>query len=185
MRLIGADGAQLDIVSYAKAKELAQAAGLDLVLVSDKAVPPVVRIMDYGKLVFEQKKNLKAQRKNSQAQKIKEIKFHVNIDTNDYRIKLKRGVDFLADGCRLKLTLMLRGREMAHKDLAYELMDRVLADLAEYGDADGKPKLLGRNITVGFAPRAAGKKKAVKAESAAEKAVQEDVEEVLSEAVES
>ena len=144
----------MDIVSYARARELAQEAGLDLVLVSEKAVPPVVRIMDYGKLVFEQKKNLKAQRKNNQAQKVKEVKFHVNIDTNDYNIKLKRGIEFLQEGCRLKLTLMLRGREMAHKDIAFELMDRVMADLAEYGDSDGKPKMLGRSITVGFAPKA-------------------------------
>ena len=150
--MIGADGEQLDIVSFAKARELAQQAGLDLVLVSDRATPPVVRIMDYGKLLFEQKKNLKNQRKNNVAQKVKEVKFHINIDKHDYEYKLARGVEFLGKGCKLKVTLMLRGREMAHQDLAFELMDKVMAYLAEYGEADGKPKLLGRNITVFFAP---------------------------------
>ena len=153
MRLIGADGAQLDIVSYAKAKELAQAAGLDLVLVSDKAVPPVVRIMDYGKLVFEQKKNLKAQRRNTAAQKLKEVKFHINIDDHDYQTKIKKSLDFLEKKCRLKVTLALRGREMAHQDMAFELIRKVMEELAPYADADGAPNLLGRNISVTFAPK--------------------------------
>ncbi len=152
VRLIGADGEQLDIVTLAKARELALHAGLDLVLVSDRAVPPVVRIMDFGKLVFEQKKNLKTQRKNNVAQKVKEIKFHINIDTHDYEYKLARGVEFLGKGCKLKVTLMLRGREMAHQDMAFDLMKQVMDYLAAYGEADGKPKLLGRNITVYFAP---------------------------------
>ncbi len=143
----------MDIVSLLRARELAQESGMDLVLVSDRAVPPVVRIMNYGKLQYEQKKSLKEQRKNAAAQKIKEVKFHVNVDTNDYDIKIKRALDFLEKRFRLKLTLALRGREMAHQDLAYELMNKVLADLAPYGDADGKPKLLGRNITVNFAPK--------------------------------
>ena len=118
--------------------------------------------MDYGKLLFEQKKNLKNQRKNNVAQKVKEVKFHVNIDKHDYEYKLARGVEFLGKGCKLKVTLMLRGREMAHQDLAFELMDKVMAYLAEYGEADGKPKLLGRNITVFFAP---GKKAGRSAEA--------------------
>ncbi len=133
---------------------MAQEAGLDLVIVSDRSTPPVLRIMNFGKLQYEQKKNLKAQRRNSAAaQKIKEIKFHINVDTNDYDIKIKRGLEFLEKGYRLKITLALRGREMAHQDLAYDLMNKVLAELAPHGDADGKPKLLGRNITVNFAPK--------------------------------
>ncbi len=153
MRLIGADGEQLDIVPLVKAREMANESGMDLVIVSDRSNPPVLRIMNFGKLQYEQKKSQKAQRKNNAAQKIKEIKFHVNVDTNDYAIKMKRGLEFLEKGYRLKLTLALRGREMAHQDLAYDLMNRVLTELAPYGDADGKPKLLGRNITVNFAPK--------------------------------
>ncbi len=132
---------------------MAQNAGLDLVLVSERSVPPVVRIMNFGKLQYEQKKNLKAQRKNTIAQKIKEVKFHINVDKNDYDIKMKRALEFLGKGYRLKLTLALRGREMAHQDLAFELIERILADLTPYGEPDGKPKLLGRNITVNFAPK--------------------------------
>ncbi len=154
VRLIGVDGDQLGVVSYARAKELAVEAGEDLVLVSDTSTPPVVRIMNFGKLCYEQKKNLKAQRKNTAAQKIKEIKFHVNIDQHDYETKLNRALDFLEKKFRLKITLALRGREMAHQDMAFELMDKVSEALAPYAEADGKPKLLGRNISVNFAPKA-------------------------------
>ena len=89
VRLIGPEGEQMDVVPLAKARELAQGAGLDLVLVSDRSTPPVVRIMNFGKLQYEQKKNLKTQRKNSAAQKLKEVKFHVNIDSHDYETKIK------------------------------------------------------------------------------------------------
>ena len=154
VRLIGVDGDQLGVVSYSRAKELAVEAGEDLVLVSDTSTPPVVRIMNFGKLCYEQKKNLKAQRKNTAAQKIKEIKFHVNIDQHDYETKLNRALDFLEKKFRLKITLALRGREMAHQDMAFELMDKVSEALAPYAEADGKPKLLGRNISVNFAPKA-------------------------------
>ena len=153
VRLIGADGEQLDIVSLAKARDLATQAGLDLVLVSDRAVPPVVRIMNFGKLLYEQKKNQKAQRKNTIAQKLKEVKFHINIDQHDYETKINRAIDFIQKKFRLKVTLALRGREMAHQDMAFELMEKVSADLAAYAEADGKPKLLGRNISVNFAPK--------------------------------
>ena len=85
-------------------------------------------------------------------QKLKEVKFHMNIGSNDYAYKLKHAIDFLQKGCRLKATLVLRGREMAHKDMADELIDRIVSELSAYGEADGKPKLLGRNITVTFAP---------------------------------
>ena len=153
VRLIGPDGEQLDVVTLMRAREMALEAGLDLVLVSDRATPPVLRIMNFGKLQYEQKKNLKAQRKNSAAQKLKEVKFHINIDSHDYETKVKHALDFLEKGCRLKVTLALRGREMAHQDLAYQLMDQVMAELAPHADADGKPKLLGRNISVNFAPK--------------------------------
>ncbi len=132
---------------------MALEAGLDLVLVSERAIPPVVRIMNFGKLQYEQKKNLKTQRRNNLAQKVKEIKFHINVDDNDYNIKLRHALDFLEKGYRLKLTLQLRGREMSHQDLAYALINRVLAELAPHGEADGTPKLLGKSITVNFAPK--------------------------------
>ena len=148
VRLIGVDGDQLGVVAYSRAKELAAEAGEDLVLVSDTSNPPVVKIMNFGKLLYEQKKNQKAQRKNTVAQKLKEVKFHINIDQHDYETKINRAIDFIQKKFRLKVTLALRGREMAH-----ELMERVSADLSAHADADGKPKLLGRNISVNFAPK--------------------------------
>lgn len=154
VRLIGADGDQLGLVEIGRAREMAKEANLDLVAVSEKTVPPVVRIMNFGKLQYEQKKNLKSQKKNNVAQKVKEIKFHVTIDKHDYDFKVKRGIEFMEKGCRLKVTLTLRGREMAHQDLAFDLMKTVMSDLSPYGDADGQPKLLGRNISVNFAPKA-------------------------------
>ena len=143
----------MDVVSLSKARDLARDMGLDLVLVSDRAVPPVVRIMNFGKLRYEQKKNIKAQRKNAMAQKIKEVKFHINIDQHDYETKLKKALDFLEKKYRVKITLALRGREMAHQDMAFELMKQVTEALTPYADPDGTPKLLGRNISVNFAPK--------------------------------
>lgn len=184
MRLVGVNGEQLDIVPLWRARELAEAAGLDLVVVSEKSDPPVVRIMDFGKLQYEQKKNLKAQRKNTAVQKLKEVKFHMNIGSNDYAYKLKHAIDFLQKGCRLKATLVLRGREMAHKDMADELIARIVSELSAYGDADGKPKLLGRNITVTFAPSKSTKKnpKPVKAEEVEAPELDEEEESVEEEA---
>jgi translation initiation factor IF-3 len=153
VRLIGAEGEQLGVVAYSKAKELAFEAGLDLVLVSDRSTPPVVRIMNFGKLRYEQKKNIKAQRKNAIAQKIKEVKFHINIDQHDYDTKLKKALDFLEKKYRVKITLALRGREMAHQDMAFDLMKQVTDALTPSADPDGAPKLLGRNISVSFAPK--------------------------------
>ncbi len=168
VRLIGPEGDQLGVVPYAKARELAAEAGLDLVMVSDRTVPPVVRIMNFGKLQYEQKKNLKAQRRNSAAQKIKEVKFHINIDQHDYETKIKHGLDFLDKKYKLKVTLALRGREMARQNLAYDLIRRVLADFAAVADADGEPKLLGRNISVNLTPKSGTSDKAVRERSSAE-----------------
>ncbi|MBQ4336910.1 MAG: translation initiation factor IF-3 [Lentisphaeria bacterium] len=155
VRLIGAGGEQLDVVSLYRAREIAQEAGLDLVLVSDRSNPPVVRIMDFGKLQYEQKKNLKLQRKNNAAaQKSKEIKFHIHVDTNDYELKIKHALDFLGKGYKLKVTIQLRGREMAYPQLAYELMEKIMAEINPHGEPDTlKPKLVGRTIMVGYSPK--------------------------------
>ena len=161
--LIGLDGEQLGVVSYSKAKELAAEAGQDLVMVAERANPPVVRIMNFGKLCYEQKKNQKAQRKVAAAQKVKEVKFHINIDQHDYETK-----DFFEKGFRVKVTLALRGREMAHQDMAFELMNRVTEELIPVADPDGKPKMMGRNITVGFTPKSGTVKKAPTAEDMAD-----------------
>ena len=173
--LIGLDGEQLGVVSYSKAKELAADAGQDLVMVAERANPPVVRIMNFGKLCYEQKKNQKAQRKVAAAQKVKEVKFHINIDQHDYETKIKHVQDFFEKGFRVKVTLALRGREMAHQNMAFDLMNRVTEELIPVADPDGKPKMMGRNITVGFTPKSGTVKKAPTAEDEADTGV-EDVE---------
>ena len=157
VRLVGEDGEQLGMLSYSEAKAKAHDAGLDLVLVAEKSDPPVCRIMDYGKLLFEQKKNLKNQRKHSFTQKIKEVKFHVNVDKHDYDYKIEHARGFLSKGNKVKITLALRGREMAHKEMAFVLMSRITEDLKGYGKSDVVPKFQGRNITVPFAPDKIGK----------------------------
>ncbi|OGV38363.1 MAG: translation initiation factor IF-3 [Lentisphaerae bacterium GWF2_45_14] len=137
---------------FEDARKKANEAKLDLVAVADKADPPVIRIMDHGKLVYEQKKKLREQKKHHHAQKVKEVKFHVNIDPHDYSYKINHSIEFLKEGDKLKVTLIFRGREMAHKEIGYELMNKVIQSLAEYGEADGKPKTFGRNLTVTFNP---------------------------------
>ena len=157
VRLVGEDGDQLGLVSYSDAKAKAQDAGLDLVLVAEKSDPPVCRIMDYGKLLFEQKKNLKNQRRRSLTQKVKEVKFHVNVDKHDYAYKIEHAREFLNKGNKVKITLALRGREMAHKEMAFDLMVKITEDLKGYGKSEVEPKFQGRNITVPFAPEKTGK----------------------------
>lgn len=139
-------------MSFGEARKLSIEAALDLVLVAENADPPVCRIMDFGKLQYEQKRNLRLQKKHSVTQKVKEVKFRVNIDHHDYEYKLKHALEFLEKGNKLKATLMFRGREMAHKDIGFELMTKVIADIGDHGIPDGEPKLLGRNITVSFSP---------------------------------
>lgn len=157
VRLVGEDGELLGLLSYSDAKAQAQTAGLDLVLVAERSDPPVCRIMDYGKLQFEQKKNLKTQRKRSLTQKVKEVKFHVNVDKHDYDYKIDHARVFLNKGNKVKITLTLRGREMAHKEMAFVLMARITEDLKGIGKSEVIPKFQGRNITVPFAPDKTGK----------------------------
>lgn len=138
---------------------MADAQTLDLVLVSDKSDPAVIKIMDFGKLQYEQKKKSKDQKKHQHQQKVKEVKFRVNIEQHDYEYKIKHAIQFMDKGDKVKLTLMFRGREMAHKDIGFDLITRVVQDLDEYGVADSTPKLMGRNITVIVSPRGKGKRK--------------------------
>ena len=153
VRLIGAEGEQLGVVPYAQAQTLASEAGLDLVMVSDRSVPPVVRIMNFGKLLYEQKKKLKDQKKNQQAQKVKEIKFRLNIAEHDYAHKIEQGIEFLDDGCKLKVTITFKGREMARTEIGFDLANRITEDLSEIGTVESPAKLLGKNINMSFNPK--------------------------------
>ena len=133
VRLIGAEGEQLGIVSIEDALLKAEEAKLDLVEISADAVPPVCKLMDYGKSIFEKKKQVAAAKKNQKQIQVKEIKFRPGTEEGDYQVKLRNLVRFLSDGDRAKVSLRFRGREMAHQELGMELLKRVEADLAEYG----------------------------------------------------
>ncbi len=151
--MIGADGEQVGILSIAEALQLAGESGLDLVEVSPMAEPPVCRVMDYGKYIFEQnKKNHAAKKKQKQIQ-LKEVKFRPGTEEGDYQVKLRNLVRFLSGGDKAKVTLRFRGREMAHRDLGAKLLDRVREDLAELGQVEQFPKMEGRQMTMVIAPK--------------------------------
>jgi len=136
VRLIGADGEQIGIVSIDEALQVAEEAKLDLVEISADANPPVCRIMDYGKHLFEKKKQVAAAKKNQKQIQVKEVKFRPGTEEGDYQVKLRNLVRFLSDGDRAKVSLRFRGREMAHQELGMELLKRVETDLAEYGSVE-------------------------------------------------
>ncbi|UTW09828.1 translation initiation factor IF-3 [Pseudomonas benzenivorans] len=153
VRLIGADGEQIGIVSIEEALSAAEEAKLDLVEISADAVPPVCRIMDYGKHLFEKKKQVAAAKKNQKQVQIKEIKFRPGTEEGDYQVKLRNLVRFLSEGDRAKVSLRFRGREMAHQELGMELLKRVENDLAEYGSVEQHPKMEGRQLIMVIAPK--------------------------------
>lgn len=153
VRLIGADGEQIGIVSIDEALRVAEEAKLDLVEISADAVPPVCRVMDYGKHIFEKKKQVAAAKKNQKQVQIKEIKFRPGTEEGDYQVKLRNLVRFLSDGDRAKVSLRFRGREMAHQELGMALLKRVETDLAEYGAVEQHPKMEGRQLIMVIAPK--------------------------------
>ena len=150
--MIGPDSEQLGIVSNDEAQARARSAGLDLVEISPTARPPVCRIMDYGKHRYDQSKKEKQNRRNASATRVKEIQLHPSVGDHDYGVKLRHLMEFLADGHRVKVALFFRGREHAHKELGFELMNRVLADVREIGIVEQAPKLMGRNIQMVLNP---------------------------------
>jgi len=153
VRLIGADGEQIGIVSIDEALQGAEEAKLDLVEISADANPPVCRIMDYGKHLFEKKKQVAAAKKNQKQVQVKEVKFRPGTEEGDYQVKLRNLVRFLSDGDRAKVSLRFRGREMAHQELGMELLKRVETDLAEYGSVEQHPKMEGRQLIMVIAPK--------------------------------
>ncbi len=153
VRLIGADGAQLGIVSAAEANEMAEEQGLDLVKISPNAVPPVCKIMDYSKFCFDQKKREKEAKKNQKVVEIKEIRMSPSIDTNDLNTKIKSALKFLGDGNRVKVSVRFRGREMAHTDIGEKLLMDFAAACAEIATMEKNPKLEGRFMAIFLAPK--------------------------------
>lgn len=153
VRLIGADGEQIGIVSIQEALAAAEDVKLDLVEISPDAAPPVCRIMDYGKHIFEKKKQQAAARKNQKQIQIKEIKFRPGTEEGDYQVKLRNLIRFLSEGDKAKVSLRFRGREMAHQELGMELLKRVENDLLEYGTVEQHPKMEGRQLMMVIAPK--------------------------------
>jgi len=153
VRVINQDGEQVGIVSIEEANGIASEASLDLVEISPNAEPPVCRIMDYGKFRFEESKKLQTAKKKQKQTQVKEIKFRPGTDIGDYKIKLRKLVEFLEEGDRTKVTLRFRGREMAHQELGLELLQRVKADLEEYGTVEQEPKMEGRLMVMVLAPK--------------------------------
>lgn len=153
MRLVGAEGEQIGVVSLEEAKGLAAEKSLDLVEIAADGEPPVCKLMDYGKHVFEAKKQQAAQRKKQKQTQIKEMKFRPGTDSGDYDIKMRNLVRFLENGDKAKITLRFRGREMAHQELGMEMLKRIEADLEELGNVEQFPKMEGRQLTMVIAPK--------------------------------
>ena len=157
IRVISPEGKQLGIMPTEKALQLAVQVGLDLVEVAPNAQPPVCRIMDFGKYVYEEQK--KHSHAKATASKIKEIEFTARIDKNDFYTKLRHAEEFLDHGNKVKLRLKFRGREMAHTEIGFDVIKKAVAELDGMGHPDNDPKLMGKQINVMLTPLPANKRK--------------------------
>jgi translation initiation factor IF-3 len=153
IRVIDTDGAQLGIMVPRDALKMAEEKELDLVLVSDKADPPVCRIMDYGKFKFEQEKKAREARKKQHTSDVKEVKMRYKIEEHDYHVRVNQAERFLKAGDKVKATIMFRGREIQHSDLAETLLMRMATDLQELAELQQAPKREGRNMMMLLAPK--------------------------------
>ena len=154
IRLIGEDGEQLGIMSSDEALNIADERGLDLVKISPQAVPPVCKLMNYGKFRFEQSKREKEAKKNQHVVEIKEIRMSPGIDVGDFNTKLKNAQKFLADGNRVKVSVRFRGREMAHTEIGKTPLEKFAEQCAEVATMDKAAKLEGRNMSMFLSPKA-------------------------------
>jgi translation initiation factor IF-3 len=153
VRVIGPGGEQLGVMAVDEALAAALERGLDLVEVAPMARPPVVKIMDYGKFKFEQAKAARAAKKKQHVIHLKEVKYRPGIDDHDFDFKTRHAREFLADGNKVKVTMMYRGRQMAHIELGREVLDRVAQELKDIGKIEQEPKLEGRNMSMVLAPK--------------------------------
>ena len=152
LRVFAADQSESEIISRAAALAMADEAGFDLVEISPKAEPPVCRIMDYGKFIFEEGKKKSAAKKKQKQVQIKEIKFRPGTGEGDYQIKLRNLMKFLEQGNKTKIPIRYRGREMAHRELGMEMLKRIEKDLEEYGKVEQFPKMEGRQMIMVVGP---------------------------------
>ena len=153
VQVIASDGENLGILNLNDAINRARDEGLDLIEIAPNAKPPVCKIMDFGKFKYEEKKKAQQSKKKQQTIKVKELRMRPNIGDHDLENKLKMGKKFLSEGCKLKLTLMYRGREMSRQDLGQELLTRVISDLSEYAEMEKDSPLTGRKKSIILAPK--------------------------------
>jgi len=153
VRVVGAGGEQLGIMSFREAMQLAIDANMDLVNIAPQAKPPVCRVMDYGKFRYEQQKKEKETRKNQKVVEIKEIRLSANIDEHDYQTKLRNTVKFLKEGDKVKLTVRFRGREITHAEIGQRVLERMAGEVEEYSTIERRPKLEGRSMIMILAPK--------------------------------
>ena len=155
MRLIRDDGHQIGIVSIDEARERASERGMDLVEVAPMARPPVVRMMDYGKHIYERQRAARGSRKKQHTIRVKEVKFRPGIEDHDYEFKVGHVRRFLEEGNKVKLTMMFRGRQIAHADIGREVLERVVNDVGELAKVETNPESAGRLISMVLAPQKA------------------------------
>ena len=152
VRVIGDDGQQLGVIPLSEALSLARTRGVDLVEIAPNANPPVCRVVDFGKFKYEQEKRQKETRKHQHANKVKEIQLSATIDPHDFRTKLTHAIEFLCEEMKVKASLRFRGREMAHTEVGFAVVKRLLSEIAPWGHPDFDPKLTGRSINVMISP---------------------------------
>lgn len=153
IRVIDTDGEQLGVITPKEALQIAEQKDLDLVLVSDKADPPVCRIMDYGKYKFEQEKKAREAKKKQHTADVKEVKMRYKIEDHDYNVRVNQAQRFLKSGDKVKATITFRGREIQHTDLAEDLLKRMADDLQEIAEVQQAPKKEGRNMMMLLSPK--------------------------------
>ncbi len=153
VRLIDAKGHQVGIVTIQEALKSAEDAGLDLVEIAPNANPPVCRVMDYGKYRFEQNKKQQIARKKQKQIQVKEVKFRPGTGEGDYQVKLGKLKEFLGEGNKAKVTMRFRGRELAHKELGLQLLQRIEEDLAELASSEQQPKMEAKQMVMVLAPK--------------------------------
>ena len=152
VRVIGVDGKQLGVLSLADAINMARASGVDLVEIAAAATPPVCRLVDFGKYRYEQSKRDKEAKKHQHANKVKEIQLSPSIDPHDFGVKLNHAIDFLCEEMKVKVTLRFRGREMAHKEIGFQQVEKFIKDVTPWGHPDFAPKLVGKGINLMLSP---------------------------------
>ena len=153
VRVIGEDGSQVGVLPVREALALAQSRGLDLVEVAATSRPPVCRIMDYGKFKYEQNRRARKAKKKQHQMQLKEVKMRPKIEEHDYGFKIQHAREFLSERDKVKLTVTFRGREIAHQDLGYKVIQRAIADLAEHATVESPPRSEGRTLTAVLMPR--------------------------------